>query len=114
MPDTVVEKKDVHQLKEVVLLSVEVINSAIAVAKDGKIGLDDLPQVLRLIPMVAGLSGISEIPAEAKDIDADELADLTASIVAKLAVDDAKAKLVIEKSLKLIAVAGDLVLTLTK
>lgn len=108
-------KKSIKELKEVLLLAVDVVNSALMVAKDGKVGLDDLGAVLKLIPMIGpALDGAGEIPAELKDIDDAEAAELVGAVVGRLAIEDEKARLVVEKALKLLQCVLELVLVLKK
>jgi hypothetical protein len=91
------------------------INAGILVAKDGKLSFEDMTHVLKLIPLVGpAVSDLGEIPGELKDIDADELAELIGVVSGKLALTDDKAKLVVEKALKVLACVGELVVVLVK
>lgn len=108
-------KKSVKELKEALLLLVEMANAGIEIAKDGKIGLDDVGTLLKIVPALGpAISGVTEIPSEVSDIDAEEVAELVGAVVAKLAVDDQKARLIIEKSLKTAAAVAELVMAIVK
>jgi hypothetical protein len=96
------EIKGTKNLVEVVDLGLGILDVAVQAKKnDGKYGPEDLALVLQLLPLVSpAVADISEVPAELADLSAEEAADLVAHIMAKFAVDDAKAKAILEKSLK--------------
>lgn len=97
----VVASAGVKELKEVVDLVLEVgavVKSALA---DGKVGLEDATLVFRVVPKIGpALEGIKGIPAELKDLSVEEASELATHIMAKLAVDDARAREIIEAALK--------------
>jgi hypothetical protein len=66
----------------------------------------DLGLLMQLVPVIGpAVESIGEVIPEAKDLSEAEAAELTAYIVAKLVIEDAKARLILEKALGL-AVAG--------
>ena len=93
-------------LKAVLDLALAGVEAGLDISKDGKIGVEDAAALLKLIPAVGpAVAAFPQVPAEISDLDAQEAADLVAHVMAKLAVDDVKAKEVIVASLKLL-VAG--------
>lgn len=103
------QKMGIEELKQVVGAVVDVVDLGVAVGKDG-IGKEDVVTLFAAMPKLissigAGIEGAGKIPAELQDLSVEEAAELAAFVIAKLAVDDAKAKLIVEKSLK-VAVAG--------
>lgn len=104
------EKKGVKELLDVVDCSIALVNCGLLVAKDKKISLDDLPAVFAVIPkLVPAIEGIKEIPAEMKDLDGAEAAEVVTKVAADLAVDSEKAKAVIAASLKTVLAVKDLI-----
>ncbi len=99
--------KELTEAVDLVLSAVEVIASA---EKDGKIGFEDAALLIGLVPHLSpAIAGAGEIPAELADLSAEEAAALVVHVMAKLAIEDAKARAVIEKSLKVLAAGIDLV-----
>jgi hypothetical protein len=103
------EKMSTKELKDVVGAVIDVIDLGISVGKGG-LGKDDLMTVFSAMPMLIGsigqaVDGAHLLPAEVQDLSAEEAAELAAFVVAKISVEDEKAKLIVEKSLKL-AVSG--------
>lgn len=99
------EKVDVKELKELVGFSMDLVQLGLDVAKDKKVDMSDLAVIMGKLPSlavagVAAFSGLKQLPVEAKDLSEAELAELIALVAAKFgAVDNAKAVLIIEKSL---------------
>jgi hypothetical protein len=99
--------KDTIELIDGLLTSLEVIAGA---AKDGKIGVEDLPLLLKLVPVVGpAVDGVGNIPAELADLSAEEGAELISHVMAKLAIESEKARSVIEKALKALIAIQQLV-----
>lgn len=92
---------DIKNLTEVVdlgLAGASIYKQAMA---DHKIDFSDAPLLLQLVPVVPpALEDIDKIPAEVSDLSSEELAALTAHVVQKLGVVDAKALEIIGGSLK--------------
>lgn len=95
--------KELKDLLDFALVGVE---AGVKMAADGKFDMADLVQVWPVVQAApAAFAGIDQLPAELKDLDSAEAAELVAHIVAKLAVDDAKAVAIVDASLKIL-VAG--------
>lgn len=76
---------DIHNLMEVLQSVEDLAIAAKQVLKDGKVDLADLPIALALLPKVAALAaavdGVSDIPAEVKDMDAAEIQAAVAKLL---------------------------------
>lgn len=97
-----VEQKN---LIEVVDFGLDLVQLGVDVAADKKVDMADLGLLLSRAPLligegVAAVEGASLIPQELSAMKEEDAAAVVAHVVAKLAVDDAKAKLIVEKSLK--------------
>lgn len=104
------EQKGTKELKELLDLALTGVEVGVAAQKDGHIGVEDLGLLLKLVPTIQpALDGIGEIPAELADLSTEEAADVVAHVMAKLVIDDAKARLVIEKALKAIVANYELI-----
>lgn len=94
---------DIKNLKELVSAVAKSVKAGLSIAADGKIALDDLGAIIALAPVVGpAIEGIDQLPAEIKDMNQEELAELLAHISSELVVDNPKAQLIIEKSLALL------------
>jgi len=94
-------KMGIQELKELVDLPLSAVGAFKEAHSDGVIDMKDLGQLLVLIPKVApAFEGVEKVPAEFADLDAEEAAELCAFVVAKLAVTDEKAKLVLDAALR--------------
>lgn len=74
------EKKDIKECLEL-LKATEIIGVNVKKAlADGKINMADAPLALDIIkdiqPIIDGFTGLNEVPAEAKDLDEQELIQL--------------------------------------
>jgi len=98
-------KMDIKELKEMVGFAMDLVQLGLNVAKDKKVDMTDLALLVTSLPALAvsGSSAFSDlkvIPAEAKDLNEEELAELLGLVAVKFAgVDNAKALLIVEKSL---------------
>lgn len=98
-------KIDIKELKEIVGFAMDLVQLGLNVAKDKKIDMNDLALLLASLPALAvsggaAFSDLKVIPAEAKDLSEEELAELLGLVAVKFAgVDNAKAILIVEKSL---------------
>lgn len=100
----------IENTKKVLHLAIAIVNTIDKAKADGKIDMADMGLLFTLIPAVQpGISGVSAFPKEMVDLSVAEVTELSAFIVTELSIDDAKAKLVIEKALKLVASAIDLI-----
>jgi hypothetical protein len=80
---------------------------------DGKIDLKDLGLLLALLPDIeAAFKDVSEIPAEVKDLDATEAAELGQFIVSELGALPEKTAAIINESLQVIIHAYKLVIVI--
>lgn len=71
------EKKGLKETKEVLDLGFAIGKMIQEGLKDGKLGMEDLGLLMGLIPHVGpAFDNISEVPAELKDIDAEEAKEL--------------------------------------
>lgn len=94
------------ELKDVLDLALAVGTVIKQVMADGKVGLEDVSTFLTLIPAIGpAVEKIDQIPGELKDLTEAELAELVSHVMAKLAVDDARARGIIQASLN-VAAAG--------
>lgn len=90
-----------------------VVKAGMDIAKDGKVGFDDISHVVGLVPkLVPAFDGLAKLPGEVSDLSAEEAAALIAHVMANLAVDDAKAKAIVEASLKVLVSGYGLVLAI--
>ncbi len=104
------ENKGVKELSEVVECCVAMVNCGIIVAKDKKVSLDDLPALMSVIPkVIAAVEGVKEIPAEIHDLSTAEAGEVIAGLAAGLAIENEKAKLVVQASLKTMLAVKELV-----
>lgn len=100
------------ETKDVVLFGCSLANAVIAALKDGKIAITDFPDFLPPIMKIpAALSGIGKVPQELNDLSQIEKDELIQLVKDNLQVDDAKAELVIEKSINTLYSIYDLVKT---
>jgi hypothetical protein len=102
------EAVGVKEMKEVVDAVLDCVDLGKAVAADGKVDLGDLDDLLKALPGLVGsvsaaVKDASQIVPEAKDLSAEELAELGAHVMARLAVANEKAVKVVEASLKVAA-----------
>lgn len=91
------------ELKELINLVLVGIDAGKSVMADGKIGVDDLSALLMLAPALQpALEGIGDIPQELKDMKEEDVAELAAYVMGRLAVDNDKAKEVVAAAIKVI------------
>lgn len=104
------ELKDTKNLTEVVDLVLGVVDVVGKAEADGKIGFEDAVLLVQLIPLISpAIADIGELPSELADLHADEAAALVAHVMAKLSIEDAKARAVIEKSFGVLIAGFELV-----
>lgn len=108
------EAKSIKELKELVDFALDLTQLGLDVAKDKKVDMADLGLLLSNMPKliaggIAGFENVDQLPHELKDLSVEEAAELVAHVMAKLSIEDAKAKLVLEKSLKTLAGVYELV-----
>jgi hypothetical protein len=99
------EQKDLKQLTEVVDFGLGLVKLGLDIAKDKKVDLSDLGLVMASIPGLIGTGDsafrdMEHIPAELKDMSAEEAAALVSHVMVKLSLEEAKAAAITEKSLK--------------
>lgn len=106
-------KVGVEHLKAVVDLVLAGVEAGVAVAADGKLDAQDIAKLLPVVIAVPpAIAAIGYLPSEVSDLDEAEAAELVAHVMGKLAVDDAKARLVIGASLKVAVASVALVLAI--
>ena len=98
-------KMGIKETKEVIDAVLGVVKLGQEVLADGKINSQDLSIVLAHAPSLAqsihaAVDGIDKVLPELKDLDGSEAAELATHVMAKLSIDNAKAMLIAEKSLK--------------
>lgn len=95
------EVKSIKETKETIELALTCVDIYSSAKKDGKIDMQDFGLLLKLIPVLsAGTDGVAQIPAELADLSAEELAEITALVVARLAIENTQAADVAAKALK--------------
>jgi hypothetical protein len=94
-------KLGIEEVKQVLDLALAGVSVGASAMKDGHLGVEDLGYLMQLVPVVGpAVAGASKVPAELADLSEEEAAEVVAYVMAKLAIDNAKAVLVIEKALK--------------
>lgn len=102
-------------LRELIDLTMTCVEIGVESLKDGKVGFEDLSQLMKLVPVVVpAFSDLDQLPKELADLQPEELQELVAHVMAKLAVEDAKARLIVEKSLKTAGAVFELVVAIAK
>lgn len=97
--------RDIHNIKEVVALVIASVDAVKEAKADGKIGLEDLALLMKLLPVVGpAVDGAGDIPAELSDLSAEEVAEVAAYIMSSHALGDSeKAKALISGALQIVA-----------
>lgn len=104
------ETLGIQGTKSVVHLAIMLVMTVEKAKADGKIDVSDIGLLFNLIPAIGpGVEGAKAFPKEMSDLSADEVAELSAFVMSELTIDDAKAKLVIEKALKLVGSSVELI-----
>lgn len=95
-------------------LIVDVARGIILSAKDKKLTAEDMANFMPVVmDLVSAIGGIKEIPAELKDMDVTEATALVTHVATRLALDNEKAKVVVESSLKILVEVYKIVKILT-
>lgn len=93
------DDKDLVALVDLLLDALGVVVDA---EKDGKIDLNDVPLLMRLVPDLGpALSNLKAIPGEAKSLSSDQMTALATHVMTKLAIAEPHARAVVEASLNL-------------
>lgn len=91
---------EVKELKEVLGFVCALANGIGEAAKDGKVSLGDATQLIPLLyKLPAAVDGMSEIPAEAKDLSQDEVDELAKYIKEELDLPQDKVEMAVEEGL---------------
>jgi hypothetical protein len=95
------ELKGNKNVKEAIVAVAAIFNAIVESKKDdGKIDMKDAFRLMGLFPkVVPAIEDGGEIMPEFKDLSAEEIADISAALVAELGSVDEKVKLMIEKDL---------------
>lgn len=97
---------DVKNTKEALDLVLALYKAGDGALADGKLGFDDLAQLMAVVPKIGpAVADMGKIPQEFADLDSAEAAELVAHVAAGLALQDEKAKDVLDAALKVL-VAG--------
>lgn len=93
--------KDIKELKELCVFLALVVTAQQKASADGAINMADVPHLMGpLMALPAALAGVSEIPAEAKDLDPAEAAELSAAIKGALDLNNDNVEAVVEQVLE--------------
>ena len=113
-PKKAVEKRDIKETKEVLALAFAIGKAFINAKKDnGEFDAGDIKHFIALFPVLSpALEGITNLPAELKDLDSDEIKELMTFAAAHLGTlftdkEDLAAK--IEEGLKLAIAITDFI-----
>jgi hypothetical protein len=94
------EPKGIKNILEVLDLILAGVDVGVSVAKDGKVGADDLYHLMKLVPVVGpAIEEVKEVAPEFLDLDGEEGKQIVAHVASKLAVEDAKAKAIVLASM---------------
>lgn len=103
----------ISETEDVIKFAVAFANAILRSFEDGKISLMDLPYYFNVaLKLPSALTGINNVPAEIADLTMSELQQLADIVVEELDVTNAKAKIIVQKSLNLIYAIWDLVNTI--
>jgi len=90
----------IKETKEVVDLAMALVKAGAMSWEDGKVSVEDLANLVEVLPYLSpALKDISQVPAELADLDSQEASELVVHVMAKLAIDDEKARKVIGAAL---------------
>lgn len=96
--------KDIKNTKEAVKLVISGFKAYKLAAADGKIGFEDLGHAMIMLPHIQpAFEGIMEVPAEFKDLNAEEASELSAFVLAELGDVGDKLEAIITASLGIVA-----------
>lgn len=103
----------IDETLDVVNCGIDIANSTISALEDGKITFTDAPKFFGLVFSVPkAISGINLVPAELENLNAEELTQVIEAVKTKLNVADEKAKVIAEKSIKVLYQVYDLIKTI--
>lgn len=96
------EAKGIQETKDVLNLMVGIAKAVKAAEADGKIGPEDLAQLIAIFPLIGpAMDHIGDVPAEFKDLSVAEAEELAAVVVAQLpGLDNAKVASIVDAALK--------------
>lgn len=103
--DQAVAVVDVKELTDVVDFALDFVVLGQAIAKDKKIDLSDLGSIIGAVPALISdgaqaYDNHEKIPAELSDLSGEEVAAMVAHVMARLSLEEGKAKAVLEAALK--------------
>jgi len=109
-----VEAVGISETIEAVDAVIDLANLGLAIGKDKKVDVMDLPVLMAAIPGLAvsipkALAGVNKIPGELGDLSTEEGESLIGHAMGKLSVGDGKAKRVVIAALKAAAADYELV-----
>lgn len=103
----------IQEIKEVIKVVADGAKLGIQIGHDKAVDMRDIPAVFKLVQdLPAAIGGISQVPAEISDMDEAESADLIAFTMSELSLEEGKAKIVVEKSLKVLVAVEQLIMAL--
>lgn len=97
--------EDVKEIKDVLKLVISGYKAYGAAMADGKLGWEDFGHLMPVFPNIsAAVENISDIPAEFKDLDAEEARELADYVQAELDIDEqSRIGQIIDGALKIVA-----------
>lgn len=100
------ESGKMKETKELLDLILDAVDVAVSAQKDGKISFDDAALLIKILPdFVPAFEGMGAVPAELASMSEADAAELCTHVMVKLALEDGKARKVVDAALKF-AVAG--------
>ncbi len=93
----------IKETQEVADLVVELVKGVQAARKDGKWDAADLAHLLPVFGKLGpALEGFNDVGTEIKDLDAEEIKSLAATLLAGIVLEDEKMKVYVEEGLSIV------------
>lgn len=103
---TMSESGKMKETKELIDLILGAVAVSVDAQKDGKLSFEDAALLVKLIPdFVPAFEGMGQVPSELASMSEADAAELSTHVMVKLAIEDGKARKVVDAALKF-AVAG--------
>lgn len=106
------KKVGIKNVKELMVFGMQLGMAGKKAMDDGKLSIEDLGLMVKVFPHIGpAIDGISEVPAELKDIDAEEAEELLLEAARQIPgiTDNKRLGLIIIKSIKLALAVGELI-----
>jgi hypothetical protein len=96
--------RDIKEAKEVAIFAVKLVYSGKKALENGKIGFEDLPVVISLLPYLNNaIKGVDQVLPEIQDLDGSEWDEIAAEIVPVVGdVAGEQIKAIVESSLNIL------------